>query len=90
MTEPWTHDKHKRIARLTKRLDQIDTYLNTLDDLNNNHERIPKSDAPVLNYELACLRKIAEELGDIPKSDATLGDDDQLNVYIHGINTDQL
>lgn len=87
---PWTHDKHKRIQRLTKRLEQVDEYLDRIHERNQDPDLITKTDSPVMNYELACLRKIAEELGDIPKSETQHDTNEPFNLYISGIDTDKL
>lgn len=90
-TKPlWTYDKHERIKRLTKRLEQVDHYLDLIHERNEDPDLIPKIDSPAMNYELACIRKIAEELGDIPKTETQPDTTEPLNVYISGVDIDKL
>ena len=82
---PWTHNKNKRIARYTKRLEQVDNYLDNLAD-----QETPRFDTQAANYEMNTLRKIAEELGDIPKQTPEQQEDQTIDITIDGINTNNL
>lgn len=86
----WTESKEGRIQRITKRLNQIDSYLDEQHETNQDPDKIPRFDTTLAKYELEALRKIAEELGDIPRTTTEPDTQEPLDITINGVNPDKI
>lgn len=85
----WTTNKKERIARHQKRLDQLNEWIDNKYKPENEEEP-PRLDLTAIKLETEILRKIAEEQGDIPKTQQNTNTDNQLQIEINGTNTQQL
>ena len=82
---PWTHNKNKRIEYYTTMLEQIAPRLEYLAE-----QETPQYDTSLGTLAMNILRKIAEELGDIPKQTTEQQEDQTIDITIDGINTNNL